>query len=75
MADLENATGTKRKKVKKHTLFRAFLDDFEVQQFDLSEKSKDDLESHRWTIYSLYSIDTLLCFTIIGPSPHIIPFS
>jgi len=67
MADLENATATKGKEVKKHTMFRAFLDDFEVQQFDLSENSKEELESHRWTIYSLFCIDTMLCFTIIGP--------
>ena len=75
MADLENATATKGKEVKKHTMFRAFLDDFEVQQFDLSEESKEELESHRWTIYSLFSIDTILCFTIIGASTHIIPCS
>ena len=51
---------------KKKTLFRTFLDDFEVQQFDISERAKEELEGDKWTVISLYTVDVVLCFTIIG---------
>ena len=53
-------------KRKQKTLFRAFLDDFERQQFELSEQSKEDLEVHKWTIATLFSIDMVFCYSIIG---------
>lgn len=54
-------------KKKQQTIFRAFLDDFERQQFDLSERTKDDLEGRKWIVGTLYTFDMLLCYCIIGP--------
>jgi len=54
-------------KKKQKTLFRAFLEDFEKQQFDLSDKSKEELEVHKWTVGTLFTIDMLICYSIIGP--------
>ena len=53
-------------KKKQKTLFRAFLEDFEKQQFDLSDKSKEELEVHKWTVGTLFTIDMLICYSIIG---------
>ena len=53
-------------KEKQKTLFRAFLDDFEKQQFGLSEKTKEDLEPHKWTVGTLYTLDMVICYSIIG---------
>ena len=60
--------GQHESKRKQKTLFRTFLDDFERQQFDLSEKSKEELEEHKWTVATLFSIDMVFCYSIIGKS-------
>ena len=60
--------GQHESKGKQKTVFRAFLDDFEKQQFDLSEKTKEDLEVHKWTVGSLFTIDMVICYSIIGES-------
>ena len=60
--DTEKADAVSKKK----NLFRTFLDDFEVQQFDISERAKEELECDKWTVISLYAVDVFLCFTIIG---------
>ena len=57
-------------KVKKKSFYRSFLDDFEIQQFDVSEKIKENLESRKWTVYSLYTLDVALCFVIVGTKFH-----
>ena len=62
--DVELAKQPSKKKQK--TIFRAFLDDFERQQFDLSERTKDDLEGRKWIVGTLYTFDMLLCYCIIG---------
>ena len=62
----EKGTGKADAVSKKKTLFRTFLDDFEVQQFDISERAKEELEGDKWTVISLYAVDVVLCFTIIG---------
>ena len=58
--------GQHESKKKQKTLFRAFLEDFEKQQFDLSDKSKEELEVHKWTVGTLFTIDMLICYSIIG---------
>ena len=63
--DIERG-GQHESKKKQKTIFRAFLEDFEKQQFDLSEKSKDELEVHKWTVGTLFTIDMLICYSIIG---------
>ena len=60
--DTEKADAASKKK----TLFRTFLDDFEVQQFDISERAKEELDGDKWTVILLYAVDVVLCFAIIG---------
>lgn len=59
--------GEHESKGKQKTVFRAFLDDFEKQQFDLSEKTKEDLEVHKRTVGTLFTLDMVICYSIIGP--------
>ena len=58
--------GENESKGKQKTVFRAFLDDFENQQFDLCEKTKEDLEVHKWTVGTLFTVDMVICYSIIG---------
>ena len=60
--------GEHESKGKQKTVFRAFLDDFEKQQFDLSEKTKEDLEVHKRTVGTLFTLDMVICYSIIGIS-------
>ena len=64
--DMDMELAQHKSKRKQKTIFRAFLDDFEKQQFDLSEKSKEELEVHKWTIATLFTFDMLICYSIIG---------
>jgi len=67
MKSVDMELGQHESKRKQKTLFRAFLDDFEKQQFDLSEKTKEELEVHKWTIGTLFTFDMMICYSIIGP--------
>lgn len=73
MKSVDMELGQHESKRKQKTLFRAFLDDFEKQQFDLSEKTKEELEVHKWTIGTLFTFDMMICYSIIGESISAVP--
>ena len=43
-----------------------FVDDFEIQNWDLSLETKQILKKSKNTFFSLYCIDFVLCHIIIG---------
>ena len=51
---------------KEKSFIELFLDDFEIQNWDLSLKAKEILEKSRNTFFSLYCLDFILCHIIIG---------
>ena len=55
-----------KKKKEMKTLSEMFVDDFEVQNLKLMEKTKDKLSSKSGIIFSSYSFDFIFCHLIIG---------
>ena len=51
---------------KEKSFIELFLDDFEIQNWDLSPKAKEILQKSRNTFFSLYCLDFVLCHIIIG---------
>ena len=55
-----------KKKKEMKTLSEMFVDDFEVQNWILREKSKHKLASKSGIIFPLYTFDFIFCHLIIG---------
>ena len=51
---------------KEKSSIELFVDDFEVQNWDISVKAKEILHRSRNTFFSLYCIDFVLCHIVIG---------
>ena len=51
---------------KEKSSIELFVDDFEVQNWDLSLKAKQRLHRSKETFFSLYCVDLVLCHIVIG---------
>jgi len=54
--------------IKRKSTTELFVDDFETQNWELSNKTKDSVSKYRFQFNALYTLDLIICHVFIGPA-------
>ena len=52
--------------IKRKSTTELFVDDFETQNWELSNKTKDSVSKYRFQFNALYTLDLIICHVFIG---------
>ena len=65
-------TKMKSQTTKSRSMIKLFVEDFEVQNWELTPKAKESIYNKEYIFYLLYFIDFVICHILIGKTINLV---